>query len=346
MRDDAVTVAALVLLGKEDALQRLLPNHEVIYEYRDRPGEVQARIRRNIRKPFVLAHEELWDLVDARNPITEIPAGMLRTTIAAFNERSVREAIMNAVSHRDYQRPESVFLRHDPQQLIVESPGGFPPTVTAENVLDRQVSRNRLIAESLEKAGFVERSGQGADIMFREAVREAKALPSFEGTDETRVVLTLSSVIQDPALVQAIDAMTRDELEVLDARDYLVIDHVVRQEKVPKPLQPRISRLVDIGVLEKRPVGRFMLTRRLYAAAGRKGAYTRAAGLERQAKLELAHQHLREAGRDGAPIGEIMEIFPDLTRSQVFSLLDSLRQQERAHVRGQRRLARWYADED
>lgn len=343
VRDGAVTVAALVLLGSENALQRLLPNHEVIYEFRDRPGEVQARVRRNIRKPFVLAHKEIWDLVDARNPITEIPAGMLRTTIPAFNERSVREAVMNAVSHRDYQRPESVFLRHDPLQLIVESPGGFPPTVTADNVLDRQVSRNRLITESLERAGFVERSGQGADIMFREAVREAKALPSFEGTDETRVVLTLSSVIRDPELVHAIDVITRDELEVLDARDFLVINHVAREGKVPKPLQQRIPRLVGIGVLEKRPRGRFMLTRRLYAAAGRKGAYTRAAGLERQTKLELAHQHLRQAGRDGAPIGEIMDIFPDLTRSQVFGLLDTLRQQGRAYVRGQRRLARWFA---
>ncbi|MDZ7801705.1 MAG: ATP-binding protein [Trueperaceae bacterium] len=338
-----VTIAALVLLGSEAALRRFLPSNEVVYEYRDRPGEIQARIRRNVRKAFVLAHEELWQFVEARNPVTEIPAGMLRTSVPAFGEESVREAIMNAVAHRDYRRPESVFVRHDAQRLVIESPGGFPPTVTPDNVLDRQVPRNRSISESLERAGFVERSGQGADIMFREAVRDAKPLPSFEGTDDMRVVLTLSSMIRDPELVRAMDAISREDLEVFDVRDFLVIDHVAREGEVPRHLWSRVDRLVEIGVLESRSRGRHVLSRRLYAAAGRTGAYTRATGLDRQAQLELAYQHLRQAKGDGAPIREFMEIFPDMTRFQVFGLLDELRRDGRAHVRGKRRRARWYA---
>jgi len=340
--EDEVTLAAVVLLGSDHALRRLLPNHEVIYEYRERPGSVEARVRRNMRRAFFLAHDELWNLVDARNPITEIPAGFLRTSIAAFNEPSVREGVLNAVAHRDYGRPESIFLRHDPQHLVIESPGGFPLTVTAENVMDRQVPRNRLIAESLERAGFVERSGQGADIMFREAVREAKPLPSFEGTDATRVRLTLSSVIRDPELVRAMDAIVRDDLTVLDARDFLVVDHVAREGRPPAALLGRVQRLVDIGVLEVRSRGRIGLSRRLYAAGGRKGDYTRARGLDRLAQLELIVQHLRQSGDKGAPIGEIMQIFPHLTRFQVFGLLDRLRKEHRAHVRGERRAARWF----
>lgn len=343
VRDNEVSVACLVLLGSAEALQRLLPNHEVVYEYRDQPGEVQARIRRNVREPFVLAHEELWGLIEARNPITEIPAGMLRTGVAAFSERAVREAVMNAVAHRDYQRPESIFIRHDPERLTIESPGGFPPTVTIDNVLDRHVPRNRLIAESLERAGFVERSGQGADIMFREAVREAKPLPSFEGTDDTRVTLTLGSTIRDLDFVRAIDAITRDGLAVLDARDFIVIDHVSRDGKIPKAYSSRVLRLVEIGVIEKHSRGRFVLSRRLYAAAGRQGDYTRARGLHRASQLELAYQHLRQAGGDGAPISEFMQMFPDLTRFQVFGLLDELRREGRAQLEGERRRARWFA---
>jgi ATP-dependent DNA helicase RecG len=340
--EDEITLAALVLLGQERAIRRLLPNHEIIYEYRDRPGSIEARVRRNLRRAFFLVHDELWGLVDARNPITEIPAGFLRTGVAAFNELSVREAVLNAVAHRDYGRPESIFLRHDPQRFVIESPGGFPPTVTPENVLDRQVPRNRLIAESLERAGFVERSGQGADIMFREAVREAKPLPSFEGTDATRVRLTLSSAIRDPELVRAMDAIVREDLEVLDARDFLVVDHVARDGRAPTGLQGRVQRLVDIGVLEARSRGKYGLSQRLYAAGGRRGDYTRARGLDRLAQLELIIQHLRQTGDQGAPIGEIMQIFPHLTRFQVFGLLDQLREEHRAHVRGVRRTARWF----
>jgi ATP-dependent DNA helicase RecG len=303
-------------------------------------------VRRNLRGAFFRVHDELWGLVDARNPITEIPAGFLRTSVAAFNELSVREAVLNAVAHRDYGRSESIFLRHDPQHLVIDSPGGFPPTVTPENVMDRQVPRNRLIAESLERAGFVERSGQGADIMFREAVREAKPLPSFEGTDGTRVRLTLSSAIRDPELVRAMDAIVRDDLEVLDARDFLVVDHVARDGRPPTGLQGRVQRLVDIGVLEVRSRGRYGLSRRLYAAGGRRGDYTRARGLDRIAQRGLILQHLRQAGNQGAPIGEIMQIFPHLTRFQVFGLLDQLRKERRAHVRGERRTARWFTGAD
>lgn len=344
-RNDDVTLAALVLVGSEAALDRHVAHHEVVYEYRDRPGEVHARVRRNLRRAFMLSFDELWGLVDARNSIIEVPAGMLRKSIPAFNEAAVREGIMNAVTHRDYQRPESVFVRHDPDRLSIESPGGFPPNVTVENVLDRQVPRNRLIAESLERVGFVERSGQGADIMFREAVREAKPLPSFDGTDADRVVLTLFSTIRDPELVRAFDAITRDKLDVVHVRDFLVIDHVAQGKSVPASLADRVPKLIELGVLERQGRRRLILSQKLHSAAGRRGAYTRAVGLDRSAQLELARKHLQLAGRQGAPMREVMEVFPGLDRHQVFALLNALRRAGRARVEGERRTARWFADD-
>jgi ATP-dependent DNA helicase RecG len=344
-RSDDVTLAALILLGSEAALDRHVAHHEVVYEYRDRPGEVHARVRRNLRRAFMLSFDELWGLVDARNSIIEVPTGMLRKSIPAFNEAAVREGIMNAVTHRDYQRPESVFVRHDPDRLAIESPGGFPPNVTVENVLDRQVPRNRLIAESLERVGLVERSGQGADIMFREAVREAKPLPSFDGTDAERVVLTLFSTIRDPELVRAFDAITRDKLDVVHVRDFLVIDVVAQGKSVPASLVDRVPKLIELGVLERQGRRRLILSQKLHSAAGRRGAYTRAVGLDRSAQMELAYKHLQLAGRQGAPMREVMEVFPGLDRHRVFALLDALRKAGRARVEGERRAARWLADD-
>ena len=52
------------------------------------------------------------------------------------------------------QRSESVFVRRDPDRSSIESPGGFAPNVMVESVLDRQVPRNRVIAESLDRVGF------------------------------------------------------------------------------------------------------------------------------------------------------------------------------------------------
>lgn len=74
--------------------------------------------------------------------------------IATFNERVVREAILNAVSHRNYQFGGSIFVRQFRDRLVVESPGGLPFGITLDNILDRQLPRNRRIAEILSLCGI------------------------------------------------------------------------------------------------------------------------------------------------------------------------------------------------
>ena len=86
--------------------------------------------------------------------------------IPTFNESVVREAILNAVSHRNYQLAGSVFIRQFPDRLVIESPGGLPNGISLDNILDRQIPRNRRIAEILALCGLVERSGQGRYIHF------------------------------------------------------------------------------------------------------------------------------------------------------------------------------------
>jgi len=50
--------------------------------------------------------------------------------------------------------------------MEIVSPGGFPASVTPENILYRQNACNRLIADNLARCGLVERVGQGANRMF------------------------------------------------------------------------------------------------------------------------------------------------------------------------------------
>ena len=96
--------------------------------------------------------------------------------VPTFSEIAVREALLNAVSHRDYRHPGSVFVRQFPRHIKIVSPGGFPPGITPENILDQQSPRNRRIAETFARCGLVERSGQGADRIVEECVRGGKLL--------------------------------------------------------------------------------------------------------------------------------------------------------------------------
>ena len=79
----------------------------------------------------------------------------------------------------DYRLGGSVFVRQYAQRLEIVSPGGFPPGIGPENIIDQQNPRNRRIAEALVRVGLVERSGQGLNIMVETAIRQGKPLPNF-----------------------------------------------------------------------------------------------------------------------------------------------------------------------
>ena len=99
----------------------------------------------------------------------------------------MREAILNAVSHRNYQLGGNIFIRQYPRRLEIDSPGGLPLGITVENILDRQNPRNRRVAEILTKCGLVERSGQGMNLIYEELIKQSKPSPDFTRTDAYRV---------------------------------------------------------------------------------------------------------------------------------------------------------------
>lgn len=198
--DGTLTVAALLLVGRASALQRQLAQAEVIFEKRKLPTSIRYEVRHTVREPLLLGLDELVSAVMpyARlNPI-EVQEGTRVTQLARYPERSVREAILNAVAHRDYTSDESVFVDLSEAAFVVTSPGAFPGDVTPTNVADKRVPRNRLLAESLEKCGQIERSGQGVDLMMLAAVRLGQPLPDFEEPEGRRVCVTLTGR-SDPA---------------------------------------------------------------------------------------------------------------------------------------------------
>jgi ATP-dependent DNA helicase RecG len=184
--DGTLTLAALILFGTRHAVTRHLPQSEVIFEYRSSDGSTAHQQRLEFRQGFFAFYDELWATINLRNDRQSYQDGLFRPEIPTFDETVVREAVLNAVSHRDYRLGNSVFVRQYPRRLEIVSPGGFPPGITPENVIDRQMPRNRKVAEALQLCGLVERSGQGMNRMYEESIKQGKPTPDFSGTDATR----------------------------------------------------------------------------------------------------------------------------------------------------------------
>lgn len=150
--------------------------------------------------------------------------------IPVFNEVAVREAILNAVTNRDYRPAGSVFVRQFPRKLEITSPGGLPPGVTVENILWRQAPRNRRIAEACARCGLVERSGQGANRMYEESIREGKHQPDFAGTDEYQVTLTLFGDVRNPQFLRFLEKVGAERSVSFSIQDLLVLDALQREQ--------------------------------------------------------------------------------------------------------------------
>lgn len=343
--DGRVTFAALVLLGTHRALGRHLAQAEVIFEYRSSEASTPFQQRREFRKGFFLFDEELWKAIDARNEVYQYEEGLFVGDIPTFDRRVVREGLLNAVSHRDYRHGGSTFVRQFPSKLEIQSPGGFVPGITPENILWNQAPRNRRIAEVFAKCGLVERSGQGARLMFERSIREGKSRPDFSGTDDHQVFLTLHGEVNDEGFLQFFQKVGQETLSAFSTQDFLVVDLIHREQPVPSDLQDRLPRLLELGVLESQGRGRNkknFLSRRLYSSLGQKGTYTRKRGLDKRTNKELLFMHIEDSEKEGARFEEFAQVLPSLSRGQIKRLMEELKREERIHVLGKTKGARWY----
>ncbi len=337
-----VTNAAIALFGRHEAVCRLLPQAEIIYEYRDaeEPGPADNRVE--FREGFFGCYDALWNEMAKHNTLQHYQDRFSIPDIPTFDERIVREIVLNAVSHRDYQLAPSVFIRQYRDRIEVDSPGGLPADVTVENILDRQSPRNRRIADLFSKAGFVERAGQGMDIIYNRSIRQAKALPDFSGTDRMHVRVTHVGIVEDPQLVAMMHKIGVETLKGFSVGDLLVVHNVRKKKPIPNSLQRNLERVLETGLIERSGHGRYILGRRYYGQIGHRGAYTREKGLKADAIKALMLQHITENNEVGSPFSDFTEAFPAMSRSTLQRLLRQMKDAKEIMVVGSRRVAKWY----
>lgn len=336
---DQLTYAALILLGTHKSLNRLLGQSEIVFEYRsnERPGPAQER--HEFRQAAILFLDPVWELVNKRNDLQSWQDGLYMKQIATFDEGAIREAVLNAVAHRDYRLAGSVFVRQYPQRIRIESPGGFLPGITPETILFKQAPRNRRLAESLARCGLVERSGQGYDRILESCIRGAKPRPRFEGTDNYQVFLTLDGQVQDTRFLRLLESIGQERMQSFDTDHLVLLDLAYRQQPIPTALHPFLPQLMDAGILEK--VGRKIIpSRRLMGLLGEAGKYTRLKGLDRPAQRALLLQHIQES-KGGAKFEDLHQVLPGIPERTVKDLLQSMKAKGLIHTQGKTKAARW-----
>ncbi len=126
--------------------------------------------------------EEAWGVLFSKMARRGVVEGVRRTEEPQYPQAAVREALVNAIAHRDYSRSGSfIQVRLFADRLEVQSPGGLAGGLKVEDLVYEQYTRNPHIMRLLEDYGYVERRGVGIDQMVH-AMREAN-LPEPEFDD-------------------------------------------------------------------------------------------------------------------------------------------------------------------
>ncbi len=340
-----ITYAALILLGKPEALHRFLPQAELVFEYRSNETSGPAHQRIEFQQGFFSSFDELWKAINLRNDIQHFQDGFFIWDIPTFNEQVIREAVLNAVAHRDYHLKGSVFVRQFPRKIEIQSPGGFPIGITSENILWNQNPRNRRIADVFVKCGLVDRAGQGVNLMFEKSIQQGKSRPDFNHSDSSQVFLTLEGSIQDPNFLRFLEKVGKETSYVFSTEDFLVLDLVHRQQDISSELLLRTGKLVSEGILEKSGRGRgvrYFLSQRYYDFIGKQGAYTREKGLDRTTNKELLLTHIKRREKVGSRLNELTQVLPSQSLIQVQKLLQELKLDGKICKKGTTRAALWY----
>lgn len=347
----SIRVLGLLLFGKEEALRRLLPTHEVAFQVL---SGLNVEINEFFHWPLLRVIDEIASRFRVRNRETEIMVGFLRVGIPDYPERAFREGLANALIHRDYTRMGAVHIQWHDDRIEISNPGGFPEGVRLENLLVTPPRpRNPLLADAFRRAGVVERTGRGIDTIFFEQLRNGRPAPSYERSTEASVVLVLPGGQANLNFVRLVAEMNQQGRPLL-LDDLLVLNRLFLERRltiaeVSQTIQKGeveargvLERLVEMGLVEGRGEGRprgYILSAATYRLLGEKAAYIRIRGFEalqhEQMILQYVEKHRRITRK------EVVELCQLRSTHQAYRLLKKLIKDKKLKKFGVRKRT-WY----
>lgn len=250
----SLTYAALILLGKRNIIESVLPQSKINWEFRNNEEQIYFDSKETISEPIFLAIDKIWQLINqpTLNKKHPVQSGAYIFDLFDFNEQVIREAILNAIAHRDYTITSEILVKQYPEKIIINNPGGFPKGVTIENILTvSSTPRSRLMTEILEKTGLVERSGQGVDKIFSITLSEGKAEPDYKNSDMYQVSLVLRSEIIDKAFYAFLN-----QYQTSDREPKLGVEQIITLCKIREGIfqalkAPIVFQLEKLGLISK-----------------------------------------------------------------------------------------------
>jgi len=335
-------VTGLLLVGQEASLRRFLPTYEIAFQVLD----VRSNVLTNdwFHQPILKALEAVEERFTARNQEQEVQVGLFRLPIPNYALETFREAVNNAVLHRDYTRRGTVHVQLHADHLFITNPGGFLEGIRLDNLLVHEPKpRNPLLAEAFRCIGLVETTGRGIDKIYLGQLWYGRSLPDYTQSDRDGVRLILRGSGANAAFAAFVyeqdkkgTPLTLDELLTLNA-----LQHERRVDVA------KIAQLTQRGEIYARSVLERLVERGLIEARGerRERVYHLSALLYKQlgAPAGYIHTHGFSRIRQEAMILEYAAVHGRITRQQASELCNMSGDQASRLLRGMAKVGKLHA---
>ena len=340
------TVAGLLLLGTEELLRTHLPAHEAAFQVL-RGTDVQ--VNEFYRTPLIESFEEIEKQFKPWIIEEEIEVGLFRVPVPNYDRRAFREALVNALVHRDFSRLGAIHVKISDDGLSISNPGGFVEGVTLDNLLVADPrSRNPLLADVIKRIGLAERTGRGIDRIYEGMLRYGRPAPDYSLSNDYTVHLLLANVAADLDFLKMVVEQDEklgdipiDSLIILsrlrEGRRVTTADLAPSVQKPETSVRSSLEKLVETGFLEPYGTGRgrtYTLSATLYRKAGKKSEYIRQAGFAPIQQEQMVLNYIDKHG--SIKRADVMDLCR-LTKDQAAKLLTRLAYESKIYKHGERR---------
>jgi ATP-dependent DNA helicase RecG len=251
------TVAGVLLFARNP--QRFLPQSGAVLVHfagtgpHGRDGLPGYTRREEIGGPLRQVIEDLWAVIGEEMRHESVISGLMREERPEYPVFAVREAIVNAVAHRNYRLSgQRVEVRMYDDRMEIISPGGLPGHITLDNIVEEHFSRNPRIVRGLYYWGLIEELGLGIDRMIDEMIRAGHPPPQFDARPYTFRV-TLRNV-HERSMTQWEQNLNERQIKALTyLREHSRITnreyHTLCPDVTPETLRLDLADMVDKGLL-------------------------------------------------------------------------------------------------
>lgn len=226
---DKITIAAIILLGREESEHYLLPAVcKVRWSLKNEKSEnLDFKV---FSIPMILAIEDIGRQIRNTSYEFTISGNIFPEKMLRYDEFTLREPLNNAIAHQDYDKGARIeVIEYENDHLVFRNHGEFLPESVEKVVLDdspESIYRNPFLVEAMRNVHMVDTEGGGIKKLYEQQKKRFFPMPEYD-TSNGKVTVGIEGKVIDEQFARILVSVPE-----LSTSDLILLDKVQKQKRL------------------------------------------------------------------------------------------------------------------